>query len=271
MSKRLSQESAELMCAPIINAYHVDVQKILRDLYEIPQIVNSQVQEIFSQFEKVSRDFVEKVRELSQKADMVKPDDPFKVQNRMASNLTNELLSFRDAKNRNIKHLQDQWKEIKHLNEDIQLGYLNLISSVFKTKSEILELGAPFENANRQGAAVSILMPIYLALFKEKKDRIAYFPPLILNFAKKKDLTRPKELKELKSQLEHNFSKKLPPGISEIDAQNLLTKPNTQQLFNDGVHKLRETDIINSKTYVRIMDAYNEFFEKAAGPPKTQL
>ena len=274
MSKRLSQQSAELMCAPIISAFHVDVQKIIHDFYQIPIIINSQLQELFSEFGNVTREYVSKVRDLSQKTSMVKPDDTFKTQNRMANNLTNELLSFRDAKNRSIKHLRGQWDEISNINEKIQHGYLNLISSVFKTKSQVLELGAPLDRASQRGEAFSVLMPIYLAIFKEKKNRVAYFPPLILNFAKKKDLTRPKGLETLKHQMDHAYTKKLPPGISEIEDQNLLSQPSTQQLFNDGVHKLRETKIIDSKTYVRIMDAYNEFFQKAYAsgtPPKTQL
>ena len=114
-------------------------------------------------------------------------------------------------------------------------------------------------------------MPIYLAIFQEKKNRVAYFTPHILNFTKKKELTRPKGFSQLKNQFDHQYHKKVPPGISELEELNLLVQPNTQQLFNDGVHKLRETEIIDSKTYVRVMDAYNEFFQKAQGPPKTRL
>ncbi|MHA1265504.1 MAG: hypothetical protein ACTSRS_09740 [Candidatus Helarchaeota archaeon] len=271
MSKRLSQESAELMFAPIISAYHVNVQKILHDFYQIPLIVNSQLGRLFDEFQKVTRNYVNKVNELSQKAGLVKEDDSFKVQNRMTNNLVNELLSFRDTKDRNIKKLQGLWNEIQQLNGKIQQGYVNLLSSIFKTKSQILELGAPFQDTTRRGAATSILLPIYLSIFREKRNRITYFPPLILNFTKKKELTRPKGLTMLKDQLENQYSKALPPGISEIEDQNFLLKPDTQQLFNDGVHKLRETKIIDSKTYVRVMDAFNEFFQKAGAPPKTRL
>lgn len=270
MAKRLSKESAELMIAPIISAFHADVQKILRDFYQIPLIVNTHLQELFHQFDTVTGNYIQKVRELSEKANSVKIDDTYKTQNAIVNNLTNELTSFKDAKDRSIKSIHQKWDEIRQLNEKIQGGYLELLAHVFKTKYQILELTAPFTGA-RRGEAISVLMPIYLAIFKEKKNRVAYFPPLILNFSKKKELSRPKGLQTFKNQLDHNFSKQLPPGISEMEDQNKLFKPNTQQLFNDGVHLLRETNIIDSKTYVRIMDAYNEFFRKASGPPKTQL
>lgn len=263
MSQRLSQQSAELMCEPIIEVFHVNVQKILHDLYQVPILVNSQLIQLHDELRNVTSEYVSKISELELNVNSVDEGDSYKTQHRITSNLTTELESFRDAKDRSIKKLRSKWDAINHLNEKIQHGYLNLINSIFKTKNQILELGTPFSRANRRGDAVSVLMPVYLAVFQEKKSRIAYFPPLILNFHKKKELTRPKGLETLKHHFEHQYSKKVPPGISEIDDQNLLFKSNTQQLFNDGVHKLRETKIINSSTYVRIMDTYNEFFQKA--------
>jgi len=271
MSQRLSQESAELMVNPIISAFHVDVRKILQDLYQVPILINTQLLELFQEFDNITRKYIDKVGDLEHNINNLQDGGTYKTQERITSNLLTELESFREAKDRSHKKVKSEWDEINHLNERIQFGYINLVNTIFKTKQRILELGAPFSEANRQGEAVSVLMPIYLAVFQEKNNRIAYFPPLILNFTKKKDLTRPKGLQSLKNQLEHKYSKKVPPGISEIDEHNLLFKPTTQQLFNDGVHSLRESKIIDSKTYVRIMDSYNEFFKKAQGPPKTRL
>ncbi len=270
MSQRLSQESAELMINPIISAFHVDVRKILHDLYQVPILINTQLLELFQEFDNNTRKYIDKVGDLKHNINNLQDGGTYKTQERITSNFLTELESFREAKDRFNKKVKSEWDEIKHINEKIQYGYINLVNTVFKTKKRILELGAPFSEA-RQGEAVSVLMPIYLTVFQEKKNRITYFPPLILNFTKKKELTRPKGLQSLKNQLEHKYSKKVPPGISEIDEHNLLFKPNTQQLFNDGVHTLRESKIIDSKTYVRIMDSYNEFFKKAQGPPKTRL
>ncbi|HUX99636.1 MAG TPA: hypothetical protein VMV49_08790 [Candidatus Deferrimicrobium sp.] len=263
MSQRLSQESAELMCTPIISVFHVQVNKILHDLYQIPIIVNTQLLQLYDEFRNITSEYVNKMSELSQKVDSLEETDSFKVQHRKASNIITEFTSFRDTKDRNIKKLFSQWDEIRSLNEKIQQGYLNLLDSVFQTKNEILDLSTPFSHTSLRGQAVSVLLPIYVAIFQEKKSRITYFPPLILDFAHKKELTRPKGFEFLKREFEHKYSSNLPPGISEIEDQNLLLNPHTQQNFNDGVHKLRETKIIGSNTYVRIMDSYNEFFRKA--------
>lgn len=273
MSQRLTEQSAIMMCEPLISVFHVNVQKILQDLYQIPIIVNTQLQQLFDELGKVASDYVNKVQELKQKINTLEEGDSYKNQERKVEILTNEFLSFRDMKDRSMKKLRDLWDEINSLSEKIQHGYLQLISSVFETKNRILELGTPFPHATQRGEAVLVLLPIYIAMFQfqEKKSRIAYFPPYILNFAQKKELSITKGFEMLKRQFEHQYSNKVPPGVSEVNEYNLLFSPSLQQMFNDGVHKLRETKIINSKTYVRIMDAYNEFFLQAQPPPKSRL
>ncbi|MFX1295400.1 MAG: hypothetical protein ACFFD2_11200 [Promethearchaeota archaeon] len=271
MSQRLSEQAAILMCEPIISIFHVNVRRILESLYQIPKIVNNQLLQLYNELSEVANQFGNKVQELERNIDMLDDGTSYKKQYRMAETLTTELTSFRDAKNRSVKKLQSQWEQINYLNDKIQQGYLNLISSVFETKEKILKLGTPFSEASQRSKAVSVLMPIYIALFQEKKNRIAYLTPYILNFERKKELTHSKGFDTLKNHFKHHYSKKLPPGILEIDEYNLLLSPNTQQIFNDGVHKLRETKIISSKTYVRIMDAYNEFFRQARLPPKSRF
>lgn len=271
MSQRLSEQAAILMCNPLISVFHVEVKKILADLYQIPIIVNTQLMQLFNELSDLTNQYVNKVEELQGGVDSMDDTIPYEKQYRKVETLVTELLSFRDAKDRSIKKIQADWAEINILNGKIQEGYLNLINSVFKTKENILELGTPLPESTRRGDAFPVLLPLYLGVFQEKKRRNAFFTPYILNFEHKKELSHSKGLDILKSNLEHNFTKSLPPGISEMDEYNLLLSPNTQQKFNDGVHKLRETKIISSKTYIHTMDAYNEFFRQARPPPKSQL
>ncbi len=266
MSQRLSEQGAILMCEPLISVFYVNVQKILQDLYQIPIIVNNQLTQLYKEMGNVASEFVSKVRELKQNATIVENQETYEKQQRKVDTLIHELMSFRDAKERGINKLRKQEEEINYLNDKIQQGYLNLITSIFNTKKRILELGTPFQRLSQRGEAVAVLLPIYIAIYQEKKHRNAYFTPYLLDFERKKEIKHTKGFESLKRQFEHKFSKKMPPGISETQEYNLLFKPDTQQLFNDGVHKLRETKIISSKTYVRVMDAYNEFFRQARGP-----
>ncbi|MHA1279071.1 MAG: hypothetical protein ACTSQI_10530 [Candidatus Helarchaeota archaeon] len=271
MSQRLSEQGAILMCEPLISIFHVNVQKILSDLYQIPIIVNAQLAQLYNELGNTVSEFVNKVRDLKYNAGSLENVESYEKQHRKAETLTHELMSFRDAKDRAINKLQKQADQINYLNKKVQEGYLNLLSSVYQTKGQIMELATKLTKTYQRGQAISVLMPIYLAIFHEKKNRVVYFTPYLLDFNKKKELIRTKGFDSLKRSFEHNYSKKLPPGIYESEEYNILFKPNTQQLFNDGVHKLRETKIISSKTYIKIMDTYNEFFRQARPPPKTRL
>jgi len=263
MSQRLTQQAAEIMCAPIISIYHVDVYKILSDLYQLPILIKTQLLQLYREFEENTNDYINRVTELKQKVPTLEEESQFEKQQRAVETLTHELLSFRDTHERAIKKIQDMWNEINQLSEKIQQGYLNLISSVFQTKRQIIDLGVPLITTMRQSEVLSALLPIYFAVFKEKKNRISYIPPFILHFDRKQELSRSKGGELLKRSLEQHYSQKIPPGLSQLDDYNLLFQSNTQKKFNDGVHKLRETKILSSNSYVRIMDTYNKFFREA--------
>lgn len=266
MSQRLTQQAAEMMCAPIISIYHVDVHKILSDFYQLPLLIKTQLLQVYREFDEATNDYINRVTDLKQKVNSLDEESTFEKQQRAVETLTHELLSFRDTHERAIKKIHDMWDEINQLGDKIQLGYLNLISSIFQTKSQIVDLGVPLIKNIRQSEVISALLPIYFAVYKEKKNRIAYIPPFILHFDRKQELSRSKGGEILKHSLEQHYSQKIPPGLSQLDDYNLLLQPNTQKKFNDGVHKLRETKILSSNSYIQIMDTYNKFFREAQKP-----
>lgn len=260
MSKRLTQQAAESMVSPIISIFHVDVLKILSDFYELPILINTQLLQLYNEFREVTTDYITRITELKQKVGSLNDADTFERQQRAIETLTHELTSFQDTQNRAVKRLQAIWTEINQLADKIQQGYLNLISSIFQTKKQIIDLGVPLTTRLQRAEAIQVLLPIYSAVFKEKKNRISYIPPYILHFDQKQELSRSRGHEWLKNSLERHYSQKVAPGLSQLDDYNLLLQPTTQQKFNDGVHKLRETKILSSNSYVRIMDTYNKFF-----------
>jgi len=260
MSKRLTQQAAESMVSPIISIFHVDVLKILSDFYELPILINTQLLQLYNEFREVTTDYITRITELKQKVGSLNDADTFERQQRAIEMLTHELTSFQDTQNRAVKRLQAIWTEINQLADKIQQGYLNLISSIFQTKKQIIDLGVPLTTRLQRAEAIQVLLPIYSAVFKEKKNRISYIPPYILHFDQKQELSRSRGHEWLKNSLERHYSQKVAPGLSQLDDYNLLLQPTTQQKFNDGVHKLRETKILSSNSYVRIMDTYNKFF-----------
>ncbi len=263
MSKRLTQQAAESMVHPIISIFHVDVLKILSDFYELPIILNTQLLQLYNEFCEVTTDYITRITELKQKVGSLNEADTFERQHRAIETLTHELTSFQDTQNRAVKRLQAIWTEINQLADKIQQGYLDLISSIFQTKKQIIDLGVPLTTRLQRAEAIQVLLPIYSAVFKDKKNRIAYIPPYILHFDQKQELSRSRGHEWLKNSLERHYSQKVAPGLSQLDDYNLLLQPTTQQKFNDGVHKLRETKILSSNSYVRLMDTYNKFFRDA--------
>jgi DNA repair exonuclease SbcCD ATPase subunit len=266
MSKRLTQQGAESMTAPIISIFHIDVPKILSNFYELPILINTQLLELYNEFHNVTKDYINRITELKQKVTSLNEADTFEKQQRAIETLTHELTSFQDTQTRAVKRLQAIQTEINQLADKIQQGYLTLLSSIFQTKQQIIDLGVPLTTRLPQAEAVQVLLPVYFAVFKEKKNRISYIPPFILHFDQKQELSRSKGHEWLKQSLERHYSQKIPPGLSQLDDANLLLQTTTQQKFNDGVHKLRETKILNSNSYVRIMDTYNKFFREAQKP-----
>ncbi|MDD1779463.1 MAG: hypothetical protein LUQ65_14975 [Candidatus Helarchaeota archaeon] len=266
MSKRLTQQSAESMVAPIISIFHVDILKILSDFYELPIIINTQVMQLLNEFRDLTKDYVNRITELKPKAQSLSTADTFEKQHRAIETLTHELTSFQDTQTRAVKRLQAIHIEIDQLAEKVQQGYLNLLSSILQTKQQIIDLGVPLTTRLQRAEAIQVMLPVYSAVFRDKKDRISYIPPYILHFDQKQELSRSKGHEWLKHSLERQYSQKFPPGVIQSPDTNLLMRPTTQQKFNDGVHKLRETKILNSNSYVRIMDTYNKFFRDAHKP-----
>jgi DNA repair exonuclease SbcCD ATPase subunit len=266
MSQRLTQQGAEAMTAPIISIFHINVSKILSDFYEVPIIINTQLVQLNNEARDVSEDYINRITELKQKVTSLNDADTFEKQHRAIETLTHELTSFQDTQNRAVKRLQAIQAEISQLADRIQQGYLTLLSSIIQTKQQIIDLGVPLTTRLKEAEAVQVLLPIYFAIFREKKNRVAYIPPYILHFDQKQEFSRSKGHEWLKQSLERHYSQKIPPGLSQSDEYNLLLQPGMQQKFNDGVHKLRETKILSSNSYIRIMDTYNKFFREAQKP-----
>lgn len=229
--------------------------------------INAALISIYKKYEKIIEEHDVKIENLHNIIDLMNNTKSNQRIEELQKDYENQYSNSIDNKNERINQLDNKIKVLYNSKHRLHSSYSSFLQYLIEIQKEIEQFGFNIsENFSiNEDAPVKIQLPMYVIEYTKKNSRFHYIAPFHLRKAKKpaQTMEHVKDWRDFEDLLDKNFNKKLINGIQRNELNNILDQfEETKKLFYDGMSLISERKWLESGIYVKVMDFFNEFFNK---------
>jgi hypothetical protein len=257
----------------------IEISKVFRTLFTLKMgkfldyhlkaihSINAALISIYKKYEKIIEEHDFKIESLRNIIELMNNTNSNQRVEELQKDYEKQYANSVDNKNERINQLDNKIKVLYNSKNRLHSSYNSFLQYLIEIQEEIEQFGfTVVENFGIDGdKPIIIHLPIYVVEYTKKNSRFHYIAPFHLKKSKKPANTTEhgKDWKDFEDLLDKNFNKKLINGIQRNELNNILDQfEETKKMFYDGMSLISERKWLESGSYVKIMDFFNEFFNK---------